>query len=250
MEFITLFGLILGVVAIIGGAVLEGLHISSIVQPTAALIVFGGTFAAVFVSFPSRDIKRAFGFIGKILSPVKNDSKDLIEEITNIAQIARKDGVLAVEQNRGNIKNQDFKRAVKYVVDGFDPPTVKEIIQVEIDHAYEEEEAAAKVWEAAGGYSPTIGIIGAVLGLIHVMSGLKDPNFNLGGGIAVAFVATIYGVASANLLFLPFGTKLKRKAFLTAQSKEIIKIGVAGIQEGMNPAFLKEKMESYAKEIN
>lgn len=249
MEFVTVFGILLGFTAIIGGAILEGLHISSILQPTAALIVFGGTLAAVLISFPSRDIKRAFSGIGKIFSPIKNNSKELIEEITLIAQIARKDGVLAIEQNRGNIKNVDFKKAVKYVVDGFDPPTVKEIIQVEIDKEYEEEEAAARVWEGAGGYSPTIGIIGAVLGLIHVMSGLKDPNFNLGGGIAVAFVATIYGVAAANLIFLPFGTKLKRKAFISAQSKEIIKIGVCGIQDGMNPAFLKEKMESYAKEI-
>ena len=248
MEFVTFLGIILGIGSLVGGAVLEGLHISSIAQPTAALIVFGGTLGAVFVSFPSRDIKKAISSIGIILAPFKSSVADLIEEVTKIATVARKDGILAVEQQRSSIVDPVFRRSIKYVVDGFDPPTVREIMQAEIEHAYEEEEAAARVWEGAGGYSPTIGIIGAVLGLIHVMSGLKDPNFNLGGGIAVAFVATIYGVASANLIFIPFGTKLKRKAALSARKKEIIKIGVCGIQDGMNPAFLKEKMEIYAKE--
>jgi chemotaxis protein MotA len=247
MDLPSLIGTVLGLTAVFGGAMLEGLHLGDLLIPTAAMIVFGGTAAAMMVSFPPQDVKRALGLIGLIYKKVDLDVRPTIEEIIRIATIARKEGVLAVEGQRESIQNPLFKKSIKYVVDGFEPNTVKEIIDTEIYLAFEEEEAAGKVWEGAGGYSPTIGIIGAVLGLIHVMKSLDDPS-KIGSGIAVAFVATVYGVGMANLILIPWGTKLKRKAAQRMMVKEVVKLGVTGIQEGLNPHFLKEKMEVFVEE--
>ncbi|MEW6057446.1 MAG: flagellar motor protein [Bdellovibrionota bacterium] len=248
MEIVTVIGVLMGLGAVFGGALLEGLHLSSIMQGTAAIIVFGGTIGAMLVSFPQQDVKRAFSMIGVIFKLVDTDVREVIEEIIKVASVARKEGVLAVEGMRDSIQNPLFKKSIKYVIDGFEPQTVKDIMQTEIDIAFEEEETAGKVWEGTGGYAPTIGIIGAVLGLIHVMASMNEPGSDLGSGIAVAFVATVYGVGSANLLFIPFGTKLKRKAAMRAMAKEVVKIGVIGIQEGLNPHFLREKLEVYVEE--
>lgn len=242
MDIASIFGSIVGILAIIGGQVLEGGHVGQIMQGTAALIVVGGTLGSMLVSFPMQDIKKAVQLIPLIYMNVDLDGRALIEEIVKIATIARKEGVLALEGQKDTIKDPMFKRMIKYVVDGFEPTTVKEIMDTEIGMTLEEEENAAKVFEGAGGYAPTIGIIGAVLGLIHVMSMLNDPS-QIGSGIAVAFVATVYGVGLANLVLIPWGTKLKRKAQQRAMLKEIVKSGIVGIQEGLNPHFLKEKLE-------
>lgn len=247
MDLASVIGSILGVAAIVGGQVLEGGHVSQIMQGTAALIVFGGTFGAMLVSFPMQDLRKAFSMVPLVYKNVDLDVRPAIEEIVRIASIARKEGVLAVEGQRESIKNELFKKTIKYVIDGFEPNTVKEIIDTEINLSLEEEENAAKVFEGAGGYAPTIGIIGAVLGLIHVMSMLSNPD-KIGEGIAVAFVATVYGVGISNLVLIPWGTKLKRKAQQRAMTKEVIKIGVIGIQEGLNPHFLKEKLEVFVEE--
>lgn len=247
MELVTVIGVVMGILAVFGGAVLEGLHLAAIMQGTAAIIVFGGTFGAMFVSFPQQDITRAFGLLKVVFQKVDLDVRPIIEEVIKIASVARKEGVLAVEGMRDSIQDPLFKKSIKYVIDGFEPQTVKDIMQTDIDIAFEEEECAGKVWEGTGGYAPTVGIIGAVLGLIHVMENLDDPS-KIGGGIAVAFVATVYGVGSANLLFIPFGTKLKRKAHMRAVKKEVVKLGVIGIQEGLNPHFLREKLEVYVEE--
>jgi chemotaxis protein MotA len=247
MDLMSLIGSILGVSAVVGGQILEGGHVGQIMQGTAALIVLGGTFGAMMVSFPPQDIKRAFGLIPSIFKNVDLDVRPVIDEIIRIATIARKEGVLAVEGQRESIQNPLFKKTIKYVIDGFEPNTVKEIIDTEIYLAFEEEENAAKVFEGAGGYAPTIGIIGAVLGLIHVMSMLNDPS-KIGEGIAVAFVATVYGVGISNLVLIPWGTKLKRKAQQKMLAKEVVKLGVVGIQEGLNPHFLQEKLEVFVEE--
>jgi chemotaxis protein MotA len=247
MDLTSLIGTILGLAAVFGGAMLEGLHAGDIMIGTAAIIVFGGTFAAMLLSFPPQDVKKAFGLIPLIYTKVDLDVRPVITEIIRIATVARKEGVLAVESQKESIQNPLFKKSIKYVIDGFEPNTVKEIIDNEIFLAFEEEEAAGKVWEGAGGYAPTIGIIGAVLGLIHVMKSLDDPS-KIGGGIAVAFVATVYGVGSANLILIPWGTKLKRKAAQRMLAKEVVKLGVTGIQEGLNPHFLQEKLEVFVEE--
>src|SRR6185503_8628328 len=239
MDLASLIGSILGMSAVVGGQLLEGGHMGQIMQGTAALIVVGGTMGAMLVAFPTQDIKKAFGLIPLIYKNVDLDVRPTIDEIIRIATIARKEGVLAVEGQRESIENPLFKKTIKYVIDGFEPNTVKEIIDTEIYLCFEEEETAGKVFEGAGGYSPTIGIIGAVLGLIHVMGELNDPS-RIGEGIAVAFVATVYGVGLANLILIPWGTKLKRKAAQRLMTREVVKLGVIGIQEGLNPHFLQE----------
>lgn len=247
MDLASLVGIFLGVIAVVGGQLLEGGHMGQILQGTAAIIVFGGTAGAMLVSYPGSDIKRAFKMLPSIFSEVNLDVRPDIDEIIKIATVARKEGVLAVEGQRDSIKNPMFKKNIKYVIDGFEPNTVKEIIDTEIGLTFEEEEMAGKVFEGTGGYAPTIGIIGAVLGLIHVMSMLNDPS-KIGEGIAVAFVATVYGVGLANMFLIPIGTKMKRKAQQRMIAKEVVKLGVVGIQEGLNPHFLQEKLEVFVEE--
>ncbi|MBI4925992.1 MAG: flagellar motor protein [Bdellovibrio sp.] len=247
MDIAAIVGLVLGVSAVVGGQILEGGHLGQLMIGTAALIVFGGTLGAGLLSFPMQDLKKAISSIPSLFKNVDLDVRPTIDEIIRIATIDRKEGVLAVEGQRDSIQNVLFKKSIKYVIDGFEPNTVKEIIDNEIYIAFEEEEAAGKVYEGMGGYSPTIGIIGAVLGLIHVMSMLNDPS-KIGDGIAVAFVATVYGVGAANLILIPAGTKLKRKAAQRMMAKEVVKLGVVGIQEGLNPHFLQEKLEIFVEE--
>lgn len=247
MDLASIIGTVLGISAVVGGQVLEGGHVGQIMQGTAALIVFGGTIGAMLVAYPVQDIKKAVSMIPSIYKNVDLDVRPVIDEIVRIATIARKEGILVVEGQRDNIKNPLFKKSIKYVIDGFEPNTVKEIIDTEIFLAFEEEENAGKVFEGAGGFSPTIGIIGAVLGLIHVMAMLNDPS-KIGEGIAVAFVATVYGVGASNLILIPWGTKLKRKAQQRMLAKEVVKLGIVGIQEGLNPHFLHEKLEVFVEE--
>lgn len=247
MDLASVIGTILSFAGIIGGQLLEGGHLHQIMQGTAAIIVLSGTIGAMLLSFPVSDIKRAFSMVPSVYKDSKMDCREAIDEIIRIAMIARKEGVLAIEGQRDSIKNHLFKKSIKYVIDGFEPNTVKEIIETEIFLEFEEEEAAGKVFEGAGGYAPTVGIIGAVLGLIHVMSMLDDPS-KIGEGIAVAFVATVYGVALANLVFIPWGTKMKRKAAIKMVEKEVIRLGIVGIQEGLNPNFLQEKLEVFLDE--
>jgi len=247
MDLASLIGTLLGVSSVIGGQLLEGGSLGQISQKTAAIIVLGGTFGAMLLAFPMEDIKKAFSMIGSIYKRVDMDVRPIIDEIVRIATIARKEGVLAVEGQRESIQTPLFKKTIKYVIDGFEPNTVKEIIDTEIYLQFEEEENAGKVFEGAGGFAPTIGIIGAVLGLIQVMNKLNDPS-KIGEGIAVAFVATVYGVGLANLLLIPWGTKIKRKASQRMIAKEVVKLGVVGIQEGLNPHFLQEKLEVFVEE--
>ncbi|OFZ73919.1 MAG: flagellar motor protein MotA [Bdellovibrionales bacterium RIFOXYD1_FULL_44_7] len=247
MDITTLLGFIVGLGGIVGGQVLEGGHVGQLIQFTAAFIVLGGTFGAMLVSFPMSDIKKAISYLPLLFKTINLDVRPVIDEIIKIATVARKEGVLAVEGQRESLQDPLFKKTIKYVIDGFEPNTVKEIIDTEIYLAFEEEEQAGKVFEATGGYAPTIGIIGAVLGLIHVMSMLNDPS-KIGEGIAVAFVATIYGLVLANIFLIPFGTKIKRKAAQRMLSKEVVKLGVIGIQEGLNPHFLQEKLEVFVEE--
>jgi chemotaxis protein MotA len=246
LDLAALVGTVLGVAAVLGGQVLEGGSIAQISQGTAALIVLGGTLGAMFLSFPGSDIRRALKRIPTIYFEPELKQESLIDEIVRVATIARKEGVLALESQKDKLSDPLLRRGLQFVVDGFEPATVREIIEAEIDMMRQEDEAAAKVFEAAGGYAPTVGILGAVLGLIHVMSMLNDPS-KIGEGIAVAFVATVYGVALANLLLLPWGSKLKRRAAIQAEARELVMVGILGIQEGLNPTFLREKMKVFKR---
>lgn len=247
MDITTIAGLVVGVGCILLGQLLEGGHVGSIMQATAAIIVIGGTFGAVMVSFPKKDFVRGMKMLKLAFTDKKEDMSAVTKQIVDLASIARRDGVLALEGKLGEVEDKFLKKALTYVVDGVDASVTRSSLEAAIEAEHQENTTGAKVWEAAGGYSPTIGIIGAVLGLIHVMENLSDPS-KLGGGIAVAFVATVYGVASANLLYLPAANKLKRKFAIAMERKIVITEGVLAIQEGLNPRVLEEKLRALTGE--
>lgn len=247
MDIMTIVGLILGIGAILGGQVLEGGHVSSIMQYTAAIIVFGGTWGAVCVSFPMKAVKDGFSQVSMAFTELKEKPAELIREIVELAKKARKEGILALEADAEKSKNHFLKKALGLVSSGTDPKLVREILEKEIAYKGERGHAAAKVWESAGAFSPTIGIIGAVLGLIHVMENLSDAS-KLGSGIAVAFVATVYGVATANLVYIPIGTKMKLKHRQEEIVEEIILEGTLAIQAGDTPSVIQEKLLAFLDE--
>ena len=229
-------------VAVIGGAALEGLHLNSLVQPTAAIIVFGGTIGATMLASGTFEFSAALrGLMKVFLKGGGHDSGHLIKEIVDMANLARKEGILALEKSMGNIKNPFFASNLRKVVDGYDPTVLKEMMEDRIFRQEMQNNNIGKVWETAGGFSPTVGIIGAVLGLIHVMGNLSDSS-KLGSGIAVAFVATVYGVGAANLVFIPLGSKLKKIGMEEIHEMEIIMTGILGIQAGLNPRVIEDKL--------
>jgi chemotaxis protein MotA len=242
----SIIGIFLGISAILGGNFLEGGRISSIVQGSAALIVFGGTIGATFLSFSLKDIRLSAQMLKNVFYDEKRLPADhvIIRDMVNFATKARQKGILSLDSDMENIGYGFFRRAVRLVIDGIEPKVLISSLEQENRTFEEERGRAARVFEAAGGYAPTIGIIGAVLGLIHVMENLSDPT-KLGSGIAVAFVATVYGVAAANLLFLPIAKKMmnniKHEIFL----REMIIDGVLGIQAGKSPYYLKEHLSSF-----
>ncbi|MBI5893177.1 MAG: flagellar motor protein [Deltaproteobacteria bacterium] len=244
MDILTLIGLLLGVLAIAGGQMLEGGSIFSLLQPTAAVIVFGGTIAAVLIQYPMSSVIQSIKMLRLAFFEQDENLNSTIKELINYAMIARREGLLALESRIRAIKEPFLKKGLYLVVDGADSNLIKEVM--EVDAIYEEERSivAAKVFESAGGYAPTIGIIGAILGLIQVMENLADPT-RLGAGIAVAFVATIYGLASANIVWLPFAGKLKIKTRKDAVRKEMLIEGFVSIADGENPRYMEEKLDGF-----
>lgn len=247
MDKATLIGLILGIGAVLGGQVLEGGRIGSIMQLTAAIIVFGGTFGAVFVSFPFHDVLDGFKGIKKIIKEPPQDPYQLISQITTYANKARKEGILSLEKEIKNIGNAFLKKALTMAVDGVEPNLIREAMTTELEYLDEHGKTNSKIFKSAGGYAPTIGILGAVLGLIHVMENLNDPS-KLGAGIATAFVATVYGVGSANLLFLPISTKLEVRHRHDMIIKEMCLEGVVAVSTGENPRLIEEKLNAFLTE--
>lgn len=247
MDKATLIGLILGIGAILGGQALEGGSIHSIIQVTAAIIVFGGTFGAVFVSFPFDGVMDAFKGVKKALKEPVHDPHQIITQITNYANRARKEGILSLEKEIKNIEDPFLKKALTMAVDGIEPHAIREAMETELGYLDEHGKTSSKVFKAAGGYAPTIGILGAVLGLIHVMENLNDPS-KLGSGIATAFVATVYGVGSANLLFLPIASKLELRHRHEMILKELTLEGVVAVSTGENPRLIEEKLNAFLTE--
>ncbi|OQW35760.1 MAG: flagellar motor protein MotA [Nitrospira sp. SG-bin1] len=244
MDIATIIGVILAFGAIAGGQALEGGHLGSILQLTAFIIVIGGTVGAICVQNPLPVVIKAFGALSLAIIGQHIDKKGTIKLILDLANLSRKQGLLALEGKLKDIKDPFMKKGIQLIVDGTDPKAVHEILEIEVEHHEEEGVMAAKVWEAAGGYAPTVGILGAVLGLIHVMENLADPS-KLGSGIAVAFVATVYGVGAANLLFLPLANKIKMKLKAEAGGRNLVIMGLVGLAQGENPRLLQEKLESF-----
>jgi chemotaxis protein MotA len=246
MNKASITGILLGITAVLGGNLIEGGSIGSILQGSAALIVFGGTLGATILSFSVRDIMLALRLLKEVFVNKSNLPKDysIINDIINFSAKARKSGLLSLDNDVSFIRYGFFKRAVGLVVDGVEPEILNNTLEQENRTFEEERNRAAKVFQAAGGFAPTIGIIGAVLGLIHVMENLTDPTM-LGSGIAIAFVATIYGVASANLIFIPIAKRMINNTKYEIYLRELIIDGVLGIQAGRNTFYLREHLNSY-----
>ncbi|GAB5046058.1 flagellar motor protein [Thermodesulfovibrio sp. TK110] len=247
MDLVALLGLIIGVGAIIAGNIAEGGTTAHLVQAAAAIIVFGGTLGATILSFPLKDIITAFISLKFIFFSRSVNFDEAIETILDLLVIARKRGLLALQEELDRIDDSFLKRGITYVIDGVSPNIIKESLQQEI-YAYEEIiRRAARVYDSAGGFAPTIGIIGAILGLIHVLKNVADPS-KIGIGIATAFVATIYGVGSANLIFIPIAKRIVNKLEDEILLMELMVEGILGIEAGMNPYFLRTKLESFVRE--
>lgn len=244
MDLATIIGLLVAFGAVFGGAAIEGVHISALIQPTAALIVLGGTFGATFVCFPLPAIINALKGVKVAFLPVKVDHGQVVKDIINYATKARRNGLISLEQEAQSAHDPFIKKGISLVVDGIDPQKLRETLEADI-MAYEDHtKHTIEFYEAAGGFAPTIGIIGAVLGLIHVMGNLSDTS-KLGGGIAVAFVATIYGLMIANIICLPIGTKIKIRMKEEVLRRVMILEGLIAIQNGENPHFIEQKLMAY-----
>ena len=240
-DIASIWGVAIGLGLILIGQALEGGSVLSLVQPTAALIVFGGTGGAVMLSFSRNDGLRAVRSLRTVFLWDGEPPSLTIQTVVQYAIRARKDGILSLDAVLKTIADPFAEKAVRLLVDATNPQVLRDLLEIESHGREEYDEIPAKVYEAAGGYAPTIGILGAVIGLIQVMQHLTEPA-KLGAGIAVAFVATVYGVGSANLFFLPAATKLRMKARHEARRRELIIEGVLAIQDGMMPRMIEEKL--------
>jgi chemotaxis protein MotA len=245
IDFATLLGLVVAGSGILGGLVLEGGSLTDIAQYTAALIVGAGTAGAVMVTTPSALIGSALRRLKDVVWEAASTRGALIAQLLQFARQARRSGIVSLEEPANAMVGNPFlKKALMLAVDGTDLQDLRRIMELEIEAVARRGEAEAKVFETAGGYAPTIGIIGAVLGLIQVMKHLEDIE-KVGHGIAVAFVATVYGVALANLVLLPAGAKIKARVELMLEDMELVLEGVIGIAEGMNPQLLETKLGAF-----
>jgi chemotaxis protein MotA len=241
LDLTSVLGVPIGIGFVLAGQVLEGGAVGSILQVTAAVIVFGGTFGATLVSFSFDDIRRAVYALRQVFVDDEAPHEDTIRALTRFAIKARKDGIMSLEDDVDRLDDGFLRRGLGLAVDGTSPTVLRAMLEAENESRADTEETPARVYEAAGGYAPTIGILGAVLGLIHVMENLSDPT-KLGAGIAVAFVATVYGVGSANLLFLPIAAKLRARVARSQKRRDVVIEGILAIQEGQNPRLIEQKL--------
>ncbi len=245
MQITSIIGLIVGLGGILLGNFIEGGHINSLLQGAAAFVVFGGTFGAVLLANRREDIQMGFELLWKVFFLPNTQLKNKIAaQIVDSAQLARRESILALEPRLNDFGTPQMRAVFRFMIDGVEPETLKQIF---LNEAAQEEKrllAGARIWMDAGGFAPTIGIIGAVLGLIHVMANLSEPS-TLGKGIAVAFVATVYGVGSANLIFIPIANKIQRVVKEETNLKHMVIDGAVAIVSGLNPYIIQEKLASY-----
>lgn len=244
MDVLSLIGIVLAAVAILGGNYLEGGHAAALLNGPAALIVIGGTLGAAFLQTPMPVFKRALQIVRWIFLPPKIDLAGGISRVVGWSMVARKEGLLGLETLADSEGDPYARKGLQLLVDGVEPELIRSTLEVDLYTQEGRDIQAAKVFECMGGYAPTIGIIGAVMGLIHVMGNLADPSM-LGSGIAVAFVATIYGVGFANLLLLPIGNKLKAIAMRHSRYREMLLEGLLSIAEGENPRAIELKLQGF-----
>ncbi|MDP2901704.1 MAG: flagellar motor protein [Methylovulum sp.] len=244
VDILSVLGLLLGVGAILIGNMLEGGQLRSLVNFPALIIVFGGTFGATLLQFPPTIFFRSMKMVLWIFMPNGKDPEAQIKQIVRWSLDVRKDGLLRLEDEIENIDDPFIQKGLQLLVDGTDADAILNILELDMVVKENRDYQAARVFEAMGGYAPTIGILGAVMGLIHVMQNLANPEL-LGAGIATAFVATIYGVGSANLIFLPVANKLKIHVFAAAQLRDMISTGIIAIAKGENPRNIELKLSGF-----
>lgn len=247
MDLTSLIGPIAGLILIMLAYMMEGGTIDSLIQITAAMIVFGGTFGAVIFSFTQEQLISAMKATKRVFFVQHLEFKEIIAEIVRYATKARKEGVIVLEKEAKNASDPLIKLGLEAVSDGADPSLVRDLMETQLSQMEASSLSDCKVWEAAGAYSPTFGIIGAVMGLIQVMKNLSDPSA-LGAGIAVAFVATIYGLIGANLVFIPINTKIKNKDHHMFVAKQMMIEGILSIQAGESPALIERKLQAFILE--
>lgn len=244
MDFLSLLGIIVALGAILGGNLLEGGHTESLVQITAFVIVGGGTIGAIMLQVPVKVFTRALQISVWVFRPPQVNFSEFIGKIVAWSNVARREGLLGLEVVVEDEKEEFARKGLQLLVDGSEPESIRAIMEVDLATKEDFDLQASKVYEGMGGYAPTIGILGAVMGLIHVMNNLADPS-KLGPGIAVAFVATIYGVGFANLFFLPIAAKLKAQIRQQTRLREMILEGIVAIAEGENPRNIETKLQGY-----
>jgi chemotaxis protein MotA len=243
-DWATFGGFALAIGGIVGGLLLEKGSIQDVAQGTAAMIVFGGTLGAVLVTTPLPVFLRSLKRLGSVLFEQANSTTATMEALVQYATKARKNGIVSLEAEAAAIADPFMRKALSLAVDGTDLQEIRKMMEIDINLTEQSSEADAKVWDAAGGYAPTVGIIGAVMGLIQVMKHLEDIK-EVGHGIAVAFVATVYGVASSNLFFLPSANKMRARMHDASTLKEMTLEGVMGIVEGLNPTLIRLKLAAF-----
>lgn len=244
--FLIIFGII-GFAGPVGGFLLEGGHIMGLLTPTSALIVLGGTLGAVGVSFPKSELAQLPKMFKVIIKDQKYDYVALMERMKTMCIQVRQSGLLSLESQIDAEPDSLMRKGMRLIVDGTSPAYTREALELTLDVIEERHKARSKIFDAAGGYSPTLGIIGTVLGLVHVLSNLSEPD-TLGPKIAAAFTATLYGLSFANLVFLPLGSKLKEKNRMEILYKTMIIEGLLLIQEGVNTNYMEEKLSSFLSE--
>mgnify|MGYP000084723094 CR=1 FL=1 len=244
MDILSFLGVIIGFGAILGGNYLEGGHVDSLFNGPAAVIVIGGTFAAILLQTPYNMLKRGLLMLRWVFIPPYVSIDDGIEKVISWSMRARKEGLLGLEAAVEKEAEPFAEKGLQLLVDGAEPEVIRNVLELDLISKERYDLNSAKIYDGMGGYSPTIGIIGAVMGLIHVMSNLADPA-SLGSGIATAFVATIYGVAFANLFFFPIGSKLKTLVLRQSQYREMLIEGLVSISEGENPRSIDLKLRGF-----
>lgn len=244
MDLLSIIGLVLGIGAILGGQSLEGGHVGSLLNGPAIIIVLGGTIGAVMLQSPFSVFVHSIRMGFWIFIPPRSMADVTIDKIMEWSNIARKEGLLGLESVAELEPDTFARKGLQLLVDGSEPEVIRRVMEVDMDAKEHYDLQGAKVYESMGGYSPTIGILGAVMGLIHVMENLADPS-KLGAGIATAFVATIYGVGLANLVFLPVANKLKSQVHTRTQIHEMMVEGIISIAEGENPRNIETKLQGF-----
>jgi chemotaxis protein MotA len=244
VDITTFLGPIVAIGMVLAGMILEGGNPMALVQLTAAMIVGGGTIGAILASFPLDHTIQALKALKICISPPKSDHEKVIAELTELCQFARKNGIMALESKAKAHPDPFTRKGLTLVVDGIDPAMLLSIMETELETFEEHAKIPIPVMEGGGAYAPTIGIIGAVLGLIHVMENLDDPS-KLGGGIATAFVATIYGLTIANVIALPLASKYKIRVAQMVHEKNMILQGLVALQNGENPHFLGQRLRAF-----